>query len=68
MTTSKGITFGSSVAEIEAAYGTDCTKSDTLLTYALPVSGENMEPASLYFELENGRVTAIGMTVEHRAE
>ncbi len=66
--TAKGITFGASVEEIEAAYGSGYTKSGTLLTYELPVSAENMEPASLYFELENDRVTAIGITAEHRAE
>lgn len=68
VTTAKGITFGATVAEIEAAYGSGYTRSGKLLTYELPVSGEKNEPASLYFELENDCVSAIGMTAEHRAE
>ncbi|MBQ6431059.1 MAG: hypothetical protein IJJ99_04190 [Oscillospiraceae bacterium] len=66
--TAKGITFGASVDEIEAAYGKSYTQSGKLLTYELPVSGEDLEPASLYFVLENERVAAIAMTAEHRAE
>lgn len=66
--TARGITFGSTVAEIEAAYGKDYTRSGKLLTYELPVSGEDIEPASLYFVLENDCVAAIAMTAEHRAE
>lgn len=68
VTTAKGITFGASVAEIETAYGKDYTCSGKLLTYELPVSGEDMEPASLYFVLENDCVAAIAMTAAHRAE
>ena len=66
--TAKGITFGATVAQIEAAYGKDYTRSGKLLTYELPVSGEDTEPASLYFVLENDCVAAIAMTAEHRAE
>ncbi|MBQ3356686.1 MAG: hypothetical protein IJG45_06175 [Oscillospiraceae bacterium] len=66
--TAKGVTFGATVAQIEAAYGTGYTRSGKLLTYALPASSEDMEPASLYFVLENDCVAAIAMTAEHRAE
>lgn len=66
--TAKGITFGASVAEIEAAYGKNYIRSGKLLTYALPASGKDMAPASLYFVLENDCVSEIGMTAEHRAE
>lgn len=68
VTTAKGITFGATVAEIEAAYGSGYTRTGRLLTYELPVSAEKNEPASLYFELDNDCVSAIGMTAEHRAE
>lgn len=68
VTTAKGITFGATVAEIETAYGSGYSRSGKLLTYELPASGEKNEPASLYFELDNGCVSAIGMTAEHRAE
>ena len=68
VTTAKGITFGATVAEIEAAYGSGYTRSGKLLTYELPVTGEDTEPASLYFVLENDCVSAIAMTAEHRAE
>ena len=66
--TAKGVTFGATVAEIEAAYGSDYTRSGKLLTYELPVSGEDTEPASLYFVLENDCVAAIAMIAEHRSE
>ncbi len=68
VSTEKGITFGSTVADIEAAYGGGYTRSGKLLVYELPVSSGDNEPASLYFELENDCVSAIGMTAEHRAE
>lgn len=68
VSTAKGIAFGATVAEIEAAYGEGYTRSGKLLTYELPVSSEDNEPASLYFVLENDCVAAIGMTAEHRAE
>ncbi len=65
--TAKGITFGSTKAEIEAAYGKG-TEAGSTLTYELPTkSGENV-PASLYFVLRDDAVTAIAMTTEHRAE
>lgn len=66
--TAKGITFGATVADIEAAYGSGYTRSGRLLTYELPVRAEDYEPASLYFVLENDCVAAIAMTAEHRAE
>ena len=68
VSTAKGITFSATVKEIEAAYGTGYQRSGKLLIYELPVSGANIEPASLYFELENDCVSAIGMTAEHRSE
>lgn len=68
VTTAKGIGFGATVAELEAAYGNDYARSGKLLTYELPVTGEDTEPASLYFVLENDCVAAIAMTAEHRAE
>lgn len=66
--TAKGITFGATAADIEAAYGSGYTRSGKLLTYELPVSSADNEPASLYFVLENDCVAAVAMTAEHRAE
>lgn len=65
--TAKGITFGSTKAEIEAAYGKG-TEAGSTIAYELPVKSEENMPASLYFVLDDGVVTAIAMTTEHRAE
>ena len=65
--TAKGITIGSAKADIEAAYGKG-TEAGSTLTSELPVNGEENLPASLYFVLDDGVVTAIAMTTEHRAE
>ena len=65
--TAKGITFGSTKSEIEAAYGKG-TEAGSTLTYELPAKSEENVPASLYFVLRDDAVTAIAMTTEHRAE
>lgn len=68
VTTSKGITFGSTKAEITAQYGDGYVEAGSMLSYELPVSGGENLPASLYFLLQDGKVSAIAMTTEHRAE
>ena len=67
VTTSKGITLGSTKADVEAAYGKG-TEAGSILSYELPVKNSENLPASLYFELDDGEVSAIAMTTEHRAE
>lgn len=66
--TSKGITFGSGKNEIVAQYGDDYAETGSMISYELPASGPDMLPASLYFELDAGKVAAIGIVAEHRAE
>ena len=66
--TSKGITFGSTKAEVLAQYGDGCVETGSMLSYELPVSGSDNLPASLYFMLKDGKVSAIAITAEHRAE
>ncbi len=65
--TSKGISLGSTKADVEATYGKGVEAGSTL-TYELPVKSEENMPASLYFVLRDDAVTAIAMTTEHRAE
>ena len=66
--TAKGITFGATKAEIVAQYGEGYTEAGSILSYELPVSAAGNLPASVYFLLTDGEVTAIAMTAEHRAE
>lgn len=66
--TAKGITFGSAKSEIVACYGEGYVETGSMLSYELPASGSDYVPASLYFMLDGGKVSAIGITAEHRAE
>lgn len=66
--TSRGVAIGSSLKDVEAAYGTDYTKAGSTITFALVASGDQMVPASIYFELDGDTVTAIGIVAEHRAQ
>ncbi len=66
--TSRGIGIGASKDDILAQYGDGFVETGSLLSYELPVSeGENL-PASLYFVMLDGKVAAIAITAEHRAE
>ncbi len=66
--TAAGITFGASKDEIAKAYGDGYVESGTVVRYEQSTTSPDNEPASLYFELTDGKVTAIGITAEHRAE
>ena len=68
VTTSRGITIGSSRKDVEKAYGSAYTEAGITLTYALSAPDELTLPASIYFELQNDTVCAIGITSAHRAE
>ena len=66
--TSRGITIGASKADVTAQYGGGYVETGSILSYELPASaGENL-PASLYFLMRDGKVAAIAVTAEHRAE
>ena len=66
--TSRGVAIGSSLKDVEAAYGADYTKAGSTVSFALAPSGDQMVPASVYFELSGDTVTAIGIVAEHRAQ
>lgn len=68
VTTDKNISIGASRKDVEAAYGTDYTEAGITLTYALDAPDDLTLPASIYFELKNDTVCAIGITSAHRAE
>lgn len=68
VTTSRGITIGSSRKDVEKAYGSGYTEAGITLTYALKAPDDLTLPASIYFELQNDTVCAIGITSAHRAE
>ena len=64
----QGITVGSAKDDVVKTFGTGYTEEGTVLTYSLKASEAQNTPASLYFELEDGNVTAIAITAEHREE
>lgn len=66
--TAKGLGLGASKDDIVKCYGQGYTEAGSVLAYELPASAPENLPASLYFLLEKGRVTAIAITSEHRAE
>lgn len=66
--TAKGIAIGANLKDVENAYGTDYTRAGITVTYALEAPDSLTLPASLYFEIENDKVCAIGITSAHRAE
>jgi len=68
VTTSKGITFGATKAEIIEQYGKEYVEAGATISYELPTQNAENLPASLYFVLEDDAVAAIAMTTEHRAE
>lgn len=67
--TPAGISLGDSRDKVVQTYGDGFTEKGIVLAYDLkkPASADN-EPASLYFELTGGKVSAIGITSEHRSE
>lgn len=65
--TSRGIGLGASREDVVAAYGEPTSEFGITLSYELEAEGD-MIPASLYFELRGGTVTAISIVAEHRGE
>ena len=64
----QGVTFGDSREAVIEAFGDGYTEEGIVLSYELEPSSDNNTPASLYFELDGGSVTAIGITAEHRSQ
>ena len=66
--TARGITIGSSLKDVEEAYGSDYTRAGNVVTFEIPTQNDQWVPAGIYFELEDDIVTAIGIVAEHRAQ
>lgn len=66
--TARGVKIGSSLKDVEAAYGSDYTRAGDVVSFEIPASGDQMVPAGIYFELNDDMVTAIGIVAEHRAQ
>ena len=64
----KGVTFGASREDVIKAFGDGFTEEGAMLLYEVEPSSANNTPASLYFELTDGTVTAIAITAEHRSQ
>ena len=65
--TSRGIGLGASREDVAAAYGEPTSEFGITVSYELEAAGD-MIPASLYFEIRDGSVTAMGIVAEHRGE
>ena len=66
--TARGVTIGSSLKDVEDAYGSDYTRNGNVVSFELPASNDQMVPAGIYFELYDDMVIAIGIVCEHRAQ
>ena len=64
----KGVTFGASKDDIVEAFGDGYTEEGAMVIYAVEPEDANNEPASVYFELTDGAVSAIALTAEHRSQ
>ena len=64
----KGITFGAAREEIVETFGGDFREEGAMLLYEAEPASANNTPASLYFELNDGVVSAIAVTAEHRSQ
>lgn len=66
--TPAGIALGDSREKVVETYGDGYTEAGIVLSYEKETASPDNEPASLYFEITDGRVSAIGITAEHRSE
>jgi len=66
--TARGVTIGSSLKDVEDAYGPDYTRTGSVVSFELPAASSQMVPAGIYFELNGDAVCAIGIVCEHRAQ
>lgn len=65
--TSRGIALGATREEVIAQYGEPTSAVGLTMSYELETTGDLL-PASLYFMIRDGKVAAIAITAEHRAE
>ena len=61
---SKNIVIGSSADCVRDAYGEPTAENSRLMRYVIAPSTPASDGASLYFKLQDGAVTAIGITAE----
>jgi len=66
--TPAGVALGDGRDKVVKTYGDGFVEKGTILAYEQELSSPENEPASLYFELTDGKVTAIAVTAEHRTE
>jgi len=66
--TPAGVALGDGRDKVVKTYGDGFVEHGAILAYEQKPSAPENEPASLYFELTDGKVTAIAVTAEHRAE
>jgi len=64
VSTSKGISVGATREEVLAAYGEHFEDANSLLVYRLSDSREPADSAALCFDLEDGMVRAIFITMQ----
>lgn len=65
--TEKGVSIGSSEDAVRKAYGEGLTEG-CRISYSLEKGTDTQIPDTLYFEIEEGKVCAIGLICAHRAE
>lgn len=63
VSTSKGISIGATKEDVLDSYGGGCEDTGGQLTYTLPASEGKKDAGSLCFDIENGTVRAISITV-----
>lgn len=66
--TPAGVTLGDTREKVVKTYGDGFVERGASLAYEQEASADGNEPASLYFEFSDGKVSAIGITAEHRSE
>lgn len=66
--TAAGIALGDSRDKVVETYGDGYTEAGIVLSYEKETASPDNAPASLYFEFTDGKVSAIGITSEHRSE
>lgn len=67
-TANGGVALGDSREDVISAFGEDYIEAGSVLRYENPAQSEDYEPEAVYFELEDGKVTAMATVAEHRAE
>ena len=66
--TARGVTIGSSLKDVEDAYGPDYTRTGSVVSFELPAASSQMVPEGIPFELNGNAVFATGIVCEHHAK